>query len=242
MIYILDLHILFLIIYSVVFVRFIGMKKRSRNTRILLWGAAFEIIGITFDLFLLSNEAYVLYESRQFWLTCLMLFYMVTPIPIYILSLYVKSYLSPQEDLKSYAYKLAIPIYVIFGLSIVSYFRPIMFDVDPNSYELLRGPAFVVLYSVELLYLFISLIMYYRNRHKMLIRDFKILGTIMTPTVIGALLQLVDYGVYAIYTGVTFSLVFAIIYLELLNTQNFIFEQLDHTIKSNKKKSNIWTN
>ncbi len=183
---------------------------------------------------------YGLANAYALWLSLLMLLYILKPIPAYLFVIYIRSFLFPHRQIKPYLLSLSGGCWLILLISLISLKWPILYALNPINFEFTRGPLFILIYVTELLYVAYASLIIFVNRKKLLLRDLRAIITILTPSIVGVLMQLMDYGVYSIYTGGAISILFASIHLELIHGSQLQFN--DQT-QSSKKKSvqNIWT-
>lgn len=138
----------------------------------------------------------------------------VSPLLTYFWFYFIRNLVSnTSEAVKKIQAILLLPILINFIATVTSPFTHFIFYIDSsNIYH--RGDFFIVYTLITYLYVFMGLVFILMNSKNMISRDFFPLLILGIVPMLGALIQVIFYGILLMWSSVAFSLVVVYVFLQ----------------------------
>ncbi len=163
--------------------------------------------------------------SRGILTFIVMVFYILNPFSGALWLLYVLNFTRTVKNLTpSLLAMVGIPLFLNTLFSVVSVFGNFTFYVDPyNVYH--RGDYFALMPATAYVYLIASAVVVIRKRASLSRKEFLALMMFVFPNFLGALLQIVFYGIAVVWVMTAFALLIIYLYLQSEIIENNRVEQ-----------------
>lgn len=145
------------------------------------------------------------------------IYYILNPIPYMLWSVYVDYQINKNKSrVRQLMISFSMPLLVNAILSVLSPFFRLMFYVDADNFYH-RSRWFFAAVVIPLFYIVFSFVVLVKQKNKINRKKYKSLLCFAIPVVIGVILQVLVYGVSAIWVSMSISLL--IIYINVQNNK-----------------------